>query len=114
MEAKRIMSMASLFRMVAILFVLFCGAGSEPQRRQSSILVGQDRAAQVTSAPRGDVRGDRRGGGGPSAGEMVGGERAQRITFGAILPTTALITVRRAYYKRISDSVENLMRGRQN
>ncbi|KAI1291864.1 hypothetical protein HDE_07043 [Halotydeus destructor] len=46
-------------------------------------------------------------------GEPQVNEKAHRITFGAILPTTALITVRRQYYKRISDSVENLMRGRQ-
>jgi ionotropic glutamate receptor NMDA 2B len=37
----------------------------------------------------------------------------QKITLGAILPTTALITIKRAYDKRIASAAENLMRGRQ-
>nr|XP_027196255.1 glutamate receptor ionotropic, NMDA 2B-like [Dermatophagoides pteronyssinus] len=37
---------------------------------------------------------------------------AQKITFGAILPKTSLITLQRQYYKRLQDSVESLMKSR--
>lgn len=40
--------------------------------------------------------------------------RRQNITFGAILPRTALITVRRSYYKRIFESVDNLIKNKHN
>lgn len=71
------------------------------QRRPSGIQLGGSTNHATTSRPL------------SKSVEPAINERAHRITFGAILPTTALITVRRAYYKRISDAVENLMRGRQ-
>lgn len=37
---------------------------------------------------------------------------AQKITFGAILPATALTTIKRAYNKRIADTVENIIKGK--
>lgn len=37
-----------------------------------------------------------------------------RVTLGAILPKTSLITKRRQYHKRLTDSVESLIRSRKN
>ena len=36
----------------------------------------------------------------------------QKITFGAILPATALTTIKRAYNKRIADTVESIIKGK--
>ena len=77
------------------------------QRRQPSIQIGGAGGGVVTPSTTGRRQPP------SSPDQPLINERAHRITFGAILPTTALITVRRAYYKRISDSVENLMRDRQ-
>ena len=38
----------------------------------------------------------------------------EKITLGAIFPTTALITIKRSYYKKISDAVTSLISGRMN
>ena len=36
----------------------------------------------------------------------------QKITFGAILPATALTTIKRAYNKKIADTVESIIKGK--
>lgn len=38
--------------------------------------------------------------------------RPQKITFGAILPATALTTIKRAYNKKIADTVESIIKGK--
>ncbi|UXI14735.1 MACRO domain-containing protein 2 [Sarcoptes scabiei] len=43
---------------------------------------------------------------------MRANQNVQKITFGAILPKTSLITLQRQYYKRLQDSVESLMKNK--